>query len=160
MTFVRVIKWIQSCFLPPLSDEERKNRADLPISNNSILFPLVFHAAGRGEHVKWNNFIFTSCICAALTLSKFPFWLLMMKCKNNTRSCVPTCLPEYSTIMDNSRILQPLQPAAALLPSGSYSLFNKISRRGLWFFRITQVQKQRAITSIFIFRCTKSHTGI
>lgn len=92
---------------------------------------------------------------AALTPSKFPFWLLMMKCKNNTRSCVPTCLPEYSAIMDNSRILQPLQPAAALLPSGSYSLFNRISRRGLSFFCITQVQKQRAIISIFIFLCTK-----
>lgn len=72
---------------------------------------------------------------STLPLSKFPFWLLMMKCKNNTRSCVPTCLPEYSAIMANSRILQPLQLSAAPLPSGSYRLFNKISRRGFWLFR-------------------------
>lgn len=39
-----------------------------------------------------------------------------IKGKNNTRRCVPTCLPEYSAIIANSRILQPLQPAAAPKP--------------------------------------------
>lgn len=36
--------------------------------------------------------------------------------------------------MANSRILQPLQAAAAPLPSGSFSLFNTISRRGVLAF--------------------------
>lgn len=80
-----------------------------------------------------------------------PFWLLEMKCKNNTRSCVPTCLAEYSAIIANSRILQPLQPAAAPLPSGSYGLFHRISRRVFWLFSITQVLRQRAIIPTFFF---------
>lgn len=50
------------------------------------------------------------------SLSLFSPWLLEMKCKNNIRRCVPTCLPEYSAIIANSRILQPLQPAAAPMP--------------------------------------------
>lgn len=51
-----------------------------------------------------------------VSLSLFSLWLFEMKCKNNTRICVPTCLLEYSAIIANFRILQPLQPAAAPMP--------------------------------------------
>lgn len=39
----------------------------------------------------------------------FYLWLSEMKCKNNIRRCVPTCLPECI-------VLQPLQPAAVPMP--------------------------------------------
>lgn len=131
-----------------------------------ILCPLAFHRAiEREKYINWKTslHIYIMLMCPGLVLclsqsSPSDFW--WWNVKNNTRSCVPTCLPEYSAIMANSRILQPLQPAAALLPSGSFSLFNTISRRGFRPFCITQVHEQRAIISILLFLSTKSQTEI
>lgn len=65
--------------------------------------------ANCSSKIKMTHFIDAS-------FSLFSLWHFEMKCKNNIRRCVPTCLPEYSAIVSNSRILQPLQPAAAPMP--------------------------------------------
>lgn len=55
MTFVRVIKWIQSA--TAFWWKKKKIKAELHISNNSILCPLVFHGAiEREKYINWNNF--------------------------------------------------------------------------------------------------------
>lgn len=149
------------CFLM----KKEKNRADLPISNNSILFPLVFHgAAERGKHIKWNNFIFTSCNCARVRRlwlsqsSPSDFWWWNVKITQGAvyplaSLSIPLSwiIPEYCGHF--SPLLLCCQVALT-------AFLTKFQGGGLCFFRITQVQKQRAIISIFIFLCTKSHTGI
>lgn len=98
---------------------------------------------------------------AALPLSKFPFWLLMMKCKKITQGAVyplaslsiplSWLIPEYC-----SHFRLPLLHCQVALPA----FLTQFQGGGFWPFWITQVHQQRAIISIFLVFSTKSHTEI
>lgn len=130
------------------------------IRSTKIIYTIYFIKTGRDEGDRLPQMRWTSRMNRTSKIHMIQYfvdpsfsllclWHLEMRCKNNIRRCVPTCLP---SIQLSLLILERCSHFSLLLlpaTSGSYGLFHRNSRRGFWLLGVTQVQRQSNYSNLF-----------